>query len=64
MAFLYDGGSDATQPKEISFSKMTQYAAAQEIAEINITETTITAVLDNEKEVYACCKYSRPAVLQ
>ncbi|MBP3384928.1 MAG: ATP-dependent zinc metalloprotease FtsH [Firmicutes bacterium] len=53
MAFLYDGGSDATQPKEISFSKMTQYAAAQEIAEINITETTITAVLDNEKEVYA-----------
>ncbi len=53
MAFLYDGGSDKTQPKEIAFSKMTQYAQAEQIEEINITETTINAKLDDGKEVYA-----------
>lgn len=53
MAFLYDGGSDKSKPTEISFSKMTQYAAAEKIDEINITDTTINAKLDNDREVYA-----------
>jgi len=53
MAFLYDGGSDAAKPTEIAFSKMTQYAAEQQIEEINITETEINAKLKNDKEVYA-----------
>lgn len=53
MAFLYDGGSDKSEPTEISFSKMTQYAQSEKIDEINITETTITAKLENEREVYA-----------
>lgn len=53
MAFLYDGGSDKSKPTEISFSKMTQYAAAEKIEEINITDTTINAKLENEREVYA-----------
>lgn len=53
MAFLYDGGSDKSKPTEISFSKMTQYAAAEKIEEINITDTIINAKLENEREVYA-----------
>lgn len=53
MAFLYGGGGDKSAPKEIAFSKMTQYAAKQEITEINIEDTKITATLKDDKEVYA-----------
>ena len=53
MAFLYDGGSEKAKPTEIPFSKMTQYATEQQIDEVNITDTEITAVLKNDKEVYA-----------
>lgn len=53
MAFLYGGGGDKSAPKEIAFSKMTQYAAKQEITEISIEDTKITATLKDDKEVYA-----------
>ena len=53
MAFLYDNGSESAKPTEIAFSKMTQYATEQQIAEINITDTEISATLNNDKQVYA-----------
>ena len=53
MAFLYDGGSEKAKPTEIAFSKMAQYATEQQIEEINITDTEISAVLDSGKEVFA-----------
>ncbi len=53
MAFLYDGGSEKAKPTEIAFSKMAQYATEQQIEEINITDTEISAKLKNDKEVFA-----------
>ena len=53
MAWFYQSGGDGEEEKEISFSRMAEYAAENQISEINITETKISATLKDDTNVYA-----------
>lgn len=53
MAWFYQSGGDGEEEKEISFSRMAEYAAENQISEINITETKISATLKDDTNMYA-----------
>lgn len=53
MAWFYQSGGDGEEEKEISFSRMAEYAAENQISEINITETKISATIKDDTNVYA-----------
>ncbi|MEF9921905.1 MAG: ATP-dependent zinc metalloprotease FtsH [Anaerovoracaceae bacterium] len=55
-AFFYKG-SNAVEVKEVPFSTMANYFQTEQVKEINITGTKLTAKLDNKKMVYAYAPY-------
>ncbi|MCR5482613.1 MAG: ATP-dependent zinc metalloprotease FtsH [Clostridia bacterium] len=59
MAWFYKGSSP-TEIEEVSFSKFTEYVKAEKIAELNITDRTLTATTTSGKNIIAYA----PSVLE
>lgn len=53
MAWFYNSGSDKDESKEVNFSTIVEYAAAEQLQSVNITETKVTATLKDDTKVYA-----------
>ena len=53
MAWAYRGIPQQEKPTEVKFSKLVTYLQKEEVKEIDLTETTITATLDNGKSIVA-----------
>lgn len=52
MAWFYSSSGDKESEKEVSFSTMAEYAAEKKITAINITETKVSATLNDDTKVY------------